>query len=165
MGERGPRPAPAACGALVGLTLRHGRPHVTRAVLEGTAFQIRRIIEAHRRAGRGGPVPAAGVTGGIACGGAARSDVWMQILADVTGLTPRVPAAAECAALGAAMLGGAAAGAFTLAEAVARMTRYRRDYEPELGAAARYDGIYGRYCELDDLLLPWYDGERKEPAS
>ena len=45
MGERGPRPDPLARGALVGLTLLHGRGHVVRAVLEGTAFQIRRLLE------------------------------------------------------------------------------------------------------------------------
>jgi xylulokinase len=157
MGERGPQPDPLARGALVGLTLRHRRPHVVRAVLEGTVFQIRRVLEA--RLGvtprEDGAAPA--VTGGVVCGGAARSALWLQLLVDVTGLTLRVPAAVECGALGAAMLGGVAAGLRTLEEAQARMTRIDRTLTPDPATAARYEPLYARYCELDDLLLPWFN--------
>jgi sugar (pentulose or hexulose) kinase len=151
MGERGPRPDPLACGALVGLTLRHRRAHVVRAVLEGTVFQVRRVLDARA----GAALPASG----IACGGAARSALWMQILADVTGIRLRVPAVAECGALGAAILGGAAAGRFGVDHAAARMTRCARTYAPDPSAAAGYAALYTRYCRLDDLLSPWYLGQ------
>jgi xylulokinase len=153
MGERGPQPEPLARGGLVGFTLRHGRPHVVRAVLEGTALHLRRLIEActaDRWPNADGP------RSGVACGGAARSALWMQVLADVTRLEYRVPVVVEAAALGAAMLGGAAVGLLSLAVAPTRMVRIACSYRPEPRVAARYDRIYERYCALDDLLAPWY---------
>ncbi|HEU5316141.1 MAG TPA: FGGY family carbohydrate kinase [Chloroflexota bacterium] len=152
MGERGPVSDPLARGALVGLTLRHGRGHVTRAVMEGTAFQLRRVIEARVAEGR-----AAAPSGGIACGGAARSALWMQLLADVTRVPLRVPAVVEAGALGAAILGGVAAGVLASPEeAQARMIGTGASYAPDEQGAAQYDALYARYCRLDDLLAPWF---------
>lgn len=153
MGERGPTADPLARGALVGLTLRHGRPEVVRAVLEGTAFHLRRLIEARSAALWG---PGSGPSVGVACGGAARSTLWMQLLSDVTHLTLRVPAVAEAGALGAAMLGGAAAGLLSIETAQSRMVRFARTHQPNPIDASRYDRLYTRYCALDDLLAPWF---------
>jgi xylulokinase len=153
MGERGPWPDPLAQGALVGLTLRHGRPDVVRAVLEGTAFQLRRLIEARMGDGSSGE---ARPRSGVACGGAARSSLWMQVIADVTRLALRVPAVVEAGVLGAAMLGGAAVGLLELDSAPAQMVRIARTFEPVPSIAARYDDLYDRYCRLDDLLMPWF---------
>ena len=76
-GERTPHPDPAARGAFVGLTIHHGRPHLTRAVLEGVAFGLRDSLELTRSLG----VP---VSGPIrATGGGSKSPFWRQILADV----------------------------------------------------------------------------------
>lgn len=147
MGERGPAPEPLARGALIGLTLRHGRSHVARAILEGTAFQIRRNFD--ERA----PSP---VRGGVVAGGAAKSPLWMQILVDVVGVPLRVPANAESSVLGAAMLGGVAAGLFTLPEGQARMVRPGPTFRPDPEGARRYDALYRRYCRLDAMLLPWF---------
>ncbi|HEV2125475.1 MAG TPA: FGGY-family carbohydrate kinase, partial [Chloroflexota bacterium] len=97
-----------------------------------------------------------GARSGIACGGAARSPLWMQLLADVTGLRLRVPATPEPGALGAAILGGVGAGMHQLDEAQARMTRYSRVYSPDAASSALYDLRYKRYCQLDDLLMPWF---------
>jgi xylulokinase len=148
MGERGPQADPLARGALVGLTLRHGRPQVVRAVLEGTVFQIRRLLEARL----GGAPPA----GGLVCGGGARSALWLQILADVTRLPLRAPAVVEAGALGAAILGGAAAGVLSMETAQAQMVRTGARYVPDPERAARYETLYTRYCRLDDLLAPWF---------
>lgn len=148
MGERGPRPDALARGALVGLTLRHGRPQVVRAVLEGTAFHLRRLL-AERLGGHA-------LAAGVACGGVARSTLWMQVLADISGLPLRVPAVVEAGALGAAMLGGAAAGLLDLATAPARMVRLAHTYRPDPAAAARYDQHFALYARLDDLLAPWF---------
>jgi xylulokinase len=147
MGERGPTPEPLARGALIGLTLRHGRAHVARAVVEGTAFQIRRNFD--ERA----PSP---VRGGVVAGGAAKSRLWMQTLVDVVGVALRVPATAESSVLGAAMLGGVAAGRFSLAEGQARMVRPGATFGPDAERSRRYDALYRRYCQLDAMLLPWF---------
>jgi sugar (pentulose or hexulose) kinase len=149
-----------------------------RAVLEGTAFQLRRLWEAleFHPSGQIGPgelgrpshvEPAAGAeprsvppirpAAAIVCGGGARSPLWLQILADVTRLELRVPAVVETGALGAAMLGAAAAGLLPLEAARKRMVRpARTHYTPAAAAARRYDELYAGYCLLDDLLAPWF---------
>jgi xylulokinase len=148
MGERGPTADPLARGALVGLTLRHGRGHLVRAVIEGTAFQLRRLIDA-----RASGAPPAGA---VACGGAARSSLWMRVLADVTHLPLRVPAVVEAAALGAAILGGAAAGVLTVEEAQRRMVHPGPTFAPDSERSFQYEALYTHYCRLDDLLAPWF---------
>lgn len=152
MGERGPKPDPLARGALVGLTLRHGREHVVRATLEGTAFHLRRLIEARAAEHWPGAAPCAGV----ACGGAAHSPFWMQILADTTGLALRVPAVVEAGVLGAAMFGSIAAGLHTPASASQQMVHIGRIYQPDAANADCCNALYNRYCQLDDLLAPWF---------
>jgi xylulokinase len=156
MGERGPEPEPLARAAFVGLTLRHGRSHIARAVLEGTAFQIRRNFE--RRA----PAP---VRGGVVAGGAARSQLWMQILVDVVDVGLRVPAQTEASVLGAALLGGVAAGLFTLEAGQAAMVHPGRLYQPDPSRARRYASLYERYCRLDGLLMPLLRELSEEAAS
>jgi xylulokinase len=152
MGERGPQADPLARGALIGLTLRHGRPQMVRAILEGTAFHLRRLLEAQAAE----HWPARRPVAGVACGGAARSPLWMQLLADITHMTLRVPAVVEAGVLGAAILGGLAAGVLPRETAVSRMAHAGRTYTPNGALAPRYDALYARYCQLDDLLAPWF---------
>ena len=133
-----------------------------RAVLEGTAFHLRRLVEA-RLVDQ--PSIGRGPIGGVACGGAARSELWMRLLVDVTGMALRVPEVVEAAVLGAAMLGGAAVGVLSLETAPARLVRIARSYHPDPASAERYDKLYLRYCGLDDLLLPWFhDGYVEDDA-
>ncbi len=152
MGERGPQADPLARGALVGLTLRHGRPQLVRAILEGTAFHLRRLLEARA----GSQWPDGGPAAGATCGGAARSPFWMQLLADITHLELRVPMVCEAGVLGAAIFGGVAAGVVSLESAASQMVRIGRTYIPSAALAPRYDALYTRYCQLDDLLAPWF---------
>jgi xylulokinase len=152
MGERGPQADPLARGALVGLTLGHTRPHVVRAVLEGSAFHLRRLLE--DRIAR--HWPDGGATAAVACGGLARSPLWMQLLADVTGLTLRTPAIVEAGVLGAAILGGLAAGVLNSETGARQMVHAGRTYVPDASRVASYDALYRNYCSLDDLLAPWF---------
>ncbi|MDJ0925916.1 MAG: xylulokinase, partial [Acidimicrobiia bacterium] len=94
-GERTPHPDPLARGAFVGLTIRHGRGHMTRAVLEGVSFGLRDSFELIRAAG------GADLTEVRASGGGTRSPQWRQILADVLNAEVRTVATAEGAAQGA----------------------------------------------------------------
>ena len=97
-GERTPHADPGATGSLHGLTHAHGRDDLSYAVLEGVAFAFADGLAALQQAGSR---PARL----LAIGGGARSDAWLQLLADVLGLALDRPAGAEVGpALGAARL-------------------------------------------------------------
>ena len=114
-GERTPHADPDARGAFCGLSLRHDRGALVRAVLEGVAFALRDALDLV------GADP--GVVGRVS-GGGARSELWLQILASVLEIELERPAADEGAAFGAALLGGVAAGVWADAgEAVAAAVR------------------------------------------
>jgi sugar (pentulose or hexulose) kinase len=80
----------------------------------------------------------------------------MQLLADVTQLPLRVPKVVEAGVLGAAIFGGVAAGVVAPDTASSQMVHIGRTYTPNVALAARYDALYTRYCQLDDLLAPWF---------
>jgi len=98
MGERSPVWDGRASGAFVGLSLYHKRDHLYRAVLEGVSFALRHNIEA------GAKGAAALDAELVVVGGAARSDLWMQIIADVTGRRVSTIDEEVEAAMGAALL-------------------------------------------------------------
>jgi len=129
-------------GVFAGLTLSHTRTDMSRAILEGTAFEVRRALEELQSAGM--PVEELWIAGG-----ATSSPIWPQILADVTH-TPIVLADySSWAALGAAALAGWGVGAFpTLAEAVARLQPGVRCIAPGLTLDEIYDDAYERYQRL-----------------
>lgn len=102
-GERTPHPDPLARGAFVGLTVRHTRAHMVRAVLEGVAFGLRDSLELIRGAG----VPVDQIR---ASGGGTRSPLWRQILADILDAEIATVATVEGAAYGAAVLAAVGAG-------------------------------------------------------
>ncbi len=105
-GERTPHPDPLARGAFVGLTVRHDRRHLTRAVLEGVAFGLKDGLDLMTAAGMPPPSEIR------ASGGGTRSGVWRQILADVLGAEISIVETAEGAAYGAALLASVGAGWF-----------------------------------------------------
>ncbi|NNL68534.1 MAG: xylulokinase [Acidimicrobiia bacterium] len=109
-GERTPHPDPLARAAFVGLTVRHGRPHMTRAVLEGVAFGLADGLDLMRRAG------VAEVDHIRASGGGINSPLWRQILADVLGAGIATVNTTEGAAYGAAILAAAGVDWATVAE-------------------------------------------------
>lgn len=76
-GERTPHADPLARGEFIGLTLRHGRGHMTRAVLEGVSFGLKDSFTLIRNAGLGE------ITQVRASGGGTKSQLWRQILASV----------------------------------------------------------------------------------
>jgi xylulokinase len=124
-GERTPHADPDARGAFVGLSLRHDRGALVRAVLEGVAYGLRDSLELLRRLG---VRPEAGRVSG----GGARSELWLRIVASVLGVPLERTAVEEGAAYGAALLGGVAASVFTdIHEAVGACVRVRDAVDPE----------------------------------
>ena len=141
-GERSPHLDPHARGGFVGLTVRHGRGHMTRAVMEGVAFSMRDGLEVMR--GLGTPDDDM-----RAVGGGARSPLWLRLQAEVYGRTIRRTEVDEGPAYGAALLGGVAAGVFAdVAEASSRVRLREEVTEPDGGRARRYDELYAVYASL-----------------
>jgi xylulokinase len=103
-GERTPHPDPLARGAFVGLTLRHGRGHMTRAVLEGVAFGLKDIFTLIQQAGLGE------IWQVRASGGGIKNWLWRQILASVLETKLETVSVVEGAAYGAALLAGVGIG-------------------------------------------------------
>ena len=139
----------AARGVFYGLTLAHSRAHMTRAILEGSAFALRDIVEAMSNAGLG-------VRRLTIVGGGAKGPLWRQIKADVTGLPVRVPTSVETTATGAAILAAVASDVHaTVTDAVQAFVAYRRDeHAPDPERREAYDDAYRRYRDLYDALRP-----------
>ncbi len=149
-GERTPHPDPLARGAFVGLTVRHGPAHLTRAVLEGVAYGLRDGFELMQQVGLG-KIAQVRVSGG-----GARSALWRQILADVLCADLVTVNTTEGAAYGAALLAAVGAGAFAdVAEACARVIEVTGSAAP--GPAAEvYEQMYLSYRELYPALRPTF---------
>lgn len=145
-GERTPHADPDARGAFVGLSLRHDRGALARAVLEGVAFGLRDSLDL---------LVALGVQpeAGRVSGGGARSRLWLTIVASVLGIPLERTAVEEGAAFGAALLGGVAAGTFAdAAEAVAACVRVRETVEPHPDWREVYAGALARFRTLYPAL-------------
>jgi len=142
VGERTPHFDPLARGAFVGLTLRQGRGHAVRAIMEGVAFALRDSLEIMRELG---PGPAQVIT----AGGGGSSHPWQEILAGVFGLPVMSALGPERTAVGAALLAGIGAGLYRDAvEARTRAVRYEPPVEPLPADVVRYQELYALYREL-----------------
>jgi xylulokinase len=151
-GERTPHPDPLARGAFVGLTLRHGLPHLTRAVLEGVAFGLRDSFTLMQAAGLP-PVEQVRVSGG-----GARSALWRQILADVLGVELATVNTTEGAAYGAALLAGVGAGLWPNVDAACGATiRVTGNVAPGAEAVEAYSALYPAYRALYPALKPTFN--------
>ena len=145
-GERTPHADPFARGAFVGLSLRHDRGALVRAVLEGVAFGLRDGLDLV--ASIAGP-PALGRVSG----GGARSRLWLEILASVLELPLQRTEVDEGASFGAALLGGVAAGVFAdVHEAVAACVRPGEIIEPVPGWIEPYREALARFRALYPAL-------------
>ncbi len=145
-GERTPYSDPQARGAFVGLTLRHGKAHLVRSVLEGVSFGLRDSLELIR--GLGAPIEQV-----RASGGGARSAVWRQIQADVFGAELVLVNVTEGAAYGAALLAGVGAGAYrSVEEAVDATVRVTDRTAPITANVQAYEKLYPAYRALYPAL-------------
>jgi ribulose kinase len=145
-GNRTPYTDPLSRGAIVGLTLAHELPHVFRAVMEGIGFGTRAILDAFARAGYNSSEITIG-------GGAAASDLWLQVHADTAGLPVRVPESRDAPSTGAAVLAAYGAGHYaSIDEGIGAMIRPGRHIEPISANVDRYAEIYPKYIALYPAL-------------
>jgi xylulokinase len=147
-GERSPLWDPTARGAFVGLSLPHRRGHLVRAIVEASALAIRHVADG---------IVAAGVEvrSMRVCGGPARSELWNQVKADVTGFEVEVPAVLETAVAGSAILAATGIGAWPdLLAAIRGMARVQRRLSPRPEHRARYDRMFDAYRRLYPAIAP-----------
>jgi xylulokinase len=139
-GERTPIADPDARGVIAGLTLRHQRGDVYRALLESTAFGVRHNLEAFREAGFD-------VTRVVGVGGGTTSTLWPQIVSDVTGVDQESPRERTGASFGDAKFAAVAIGA---AQPETRWNRAEGIIRPAARTMSLYDDRYRLYHRLRD---------------
>ncbi len=148
MGERSPIWDPKANGAFLGLSLYHTRAHLYRAVLEGLSFALKHNIDAGRRGARSLDEKL------VVVGGAAQSDLWMQIIADVTGYPVYTIAENVEAALGAALLAAAGTGLVTPEQVRRGWVTLVARTEPDAQRHALYQTRFAVYRDAYPALKP-----------
>ena len=146
-GERTPHPDPLARGAFIGLTLRHSRGHMTRAVLEGVAFGLKDSFTLIQNAGLGT------ITQVRASGGGTKGVLWREILATVLQADLVTVNTTEGAAYGAALLAGVGAGAWRdVPSACKACIQITGVTQPEPSQVEAYRQAYPLYQELYPAL-------------
>lgn len=146
-GERTPHPDPLARGAFIGLTLRHNRAHMTRAVLEGVAFGLKDSFTLIQNAGLGAITQVRGSGGGV------KGALWRQILASVLEAELVTVNTTEGGAYGAALLAGVGADAWSdVASACRACIRITGSTFPVEKEAAVYRQSYAIYRDLYPAL-------------
>jgi len=154
-GERSPHNDPEARASFSGLNLTHTSADMSRAVVEGVSFGLRQIFELletrnSERGTRNGlssnsalPAPSSEF---VVTGGGARSEFWVQMIADVFGIPCSTLESDEGPAFGAALIAGVGAGVWkTLAEACEVCVRRKATYSP---SEIDYSEAYNRYVQL-----------------
>ena len=142
MGAMAPAWNDKARGTFYGLTLTHDQSHLTRAVLEGSAYALRSIVEAMQAAG----VPVHEIR---AVGGGAQSQLIRQIRADTLGLPVVTLSTAETTVVGAALLAAVAAGLHADLQTAADLTTHIAHItEPDPANRTIYDQGYNHFLRL-----------------
>ena len=141
-GERTPIFDPKARGVVAGLSLSHTRGDVYRAVLEGTAFSIRMNLEAMQKAG-------AQIKHGVAVGGGASNELWLQMVSDVSGIPQLLPEKTIGASYGNAFLAGLAVGAIKNLDVLKNdWVRIIQEIHPNAENKKVYERIYPLFKDL-----------------
>jgi xylulokinase len=146
-GERTPHPDPLARGAFIGLTVRHSRAQMTRALLEGVAFGLKDSFTLIQNAGLGA------ITQVRASGGGTKGALWRQILASVLEAELVTVNTTEGAAYGAAILAGVGAGAWNDVHSACKASvKITGSTMPDPAQADVYGRSYSLFQELYPLL-------------
>jgi len=141
-GERFPVRDPYAKGVIFGLTLRHGKAHVIRALMESCVYTLKWIYDAMVENGIEGKTIRTG-------GGGAKSLLWKQIQADVFGLPVEKTSAEEVSLLGAAMMGLVAIGVYnSLGEATKNMIKIVSVQQPNMENHEKYERFHDLFKKL-----------------
>ena len=150
LGERSPYWNPAARAVFAGLGRHHGPAHLTRAVLEGVAFNLYTGLRAFTENGTA-------ITSVDVIGGAAHSRLLLQIFADVWGIpVTRRNLVDEATALGAAIVGGVGVGIFDGFEIAAGLSEELAVHDPDADRHEQYGKQYELFMDAYQRLEPWF---------
>jgi xylulokinase len=150
-GERTPYPNPNARGVFCGVSLRHDKRHMARAVMEGVAYGLRDSFEIIEAMG-------VEIREVRASGGGARSRFWVQMQADATGRPHAYINVDEGPAFGVALLAGVGTGVWkTVPEACRAAIQVRETLEPDAENLAFYNRGYLAYQSLYQRLEDTFD--------
>jgi len=133
-----------ATGVFWGLRQEHDAYDMAHAVMEGVAFVLRKNCEAIEAKGTR-------LQSIIATGGGAKSDIWCQLQADITGLPILVPEEKEAACLGAAIIAAVTDGAIADLKEAAGMIGIKKRFEPHYSEET--ERKYRRFCKIYDMSL------------
>lgn len=150
MGERSPIWDPFARGTLIGLSLNHSRGHIIRAILEGCSFALRHNLEIIEENG-------VSVREIRSCGGAAKSRIFGQIKADVTGKTIFVPKEIDATLLGTAIISAVSVGIYErIEEAAENMVHIKERIVPQENIHSEYNLFFQMYKEAYEHLKEYF---------
>lgn len=151
MGERSPRWNPNARGAFVGLTIRHTRADMIRAVLEGVTMNLRIILDALTAQG-------AHIDVMRVIGGGARGRFWNQMMADIYGMpVHRLAILEEATSMGAALVGGVGIGLYPDFSMAEQMNKIAKTVQPDPEAQAAYKKVFPIFEATYQALVPVYE--------
>jgi xylulokinase len=151
MGERSPRWNPNASAAFIGLTIRHTRADMIRAVLEGVSLNLKVILDAFQAQG-------AKIEVIRLIGGGARGSFWNHILADIYNLpVQRLQILEEATSLGAALAGGVGVGLYSNFSMIEKMNPVSEIIIPDPANRAVYNRSSKLFETAYETLLPLYE--------
>jgi len=147
-GANGPLWDPRARGVLIGLTTSHSRPHLMRALLEGLAYESRRILESMEK-GTDTQIDSIRTYGG-----ASNNPIWNQIFADILGRSVIVTKDSSPVSLGAAITAGCGVGLFeNFVEATSELTKIQTEFQPNKERFSLYNELYSQaYIKVYDQV-------------
>ncbi len=138
-GNRNPHQDPLCRGVIWGLSLKHRPEHLYRAIMEGVAYGTRLILDTLQK-------EEIEIKRIIACGGGAKSNLWLQIHSDVAGLPIEIPEEKEASMLGGAIAASVGVGVYSnLLEASAKMVKVKKAILPNLENYKEYSRFYSLY--------------------
>jgi len=140
-GERTPLHDPEAKGVIFGLTLRHTRADIYRAILESVGYSIRHNIEELKKEG-------INIQRILAVGGGTQNTVWMQIISDIANIIQQIPEKQIGASYGDAFMAGVGVGLFSTVKEVTKWVKISRTITPNIENYYRYEHYYQIFKEL-----------------
>jgi xylulokinase len=134
-------------GAVLGLTFAATKSTLAKALVEGLTFELRNNLDLLRNIG-------VTINELHAVGGGAKSNLWLQLKADICQIPLRIPQVTEAACLGAALLAGVGVGIYPdFDTAVAQTVHFERRIQPKADSVAAYNTRYELYQQVYPTLI------------